>query len=565
MTYDDEMTVNVEIVKTLFVRTEEDQMKNRKRKRKIANSLLGRRYTPSRSEEPEAPAVPPNKIAPKPKKTTQAHQVVTNVNSEMPTRIVDLKKRTSFSEIPRQAFRNKLQPTMAEACGMPDPANYPPPGRPTLRIATEVHSALWELLRRIDEQRLTLEDNVQQRLEQNTELDPAFKNALPTMQSEAAKRDQEAVEALAMLAYEAVALVEQLPIARLRPIAQQLEEWPVLTCRHPVAKKDIETILSELEVGKTSLLQTMSPKSRWSWHKEGVKCAVFLISQMRHARFLRSFEFTRNEFSGRFTIRRLLDAITADGVFPPSAGVPNFLMNEFFKPFSMRGLLEIIRADGIQVPKATTEIESLNKLLNSNVLYRRFKKTPPSRVVKCLLEKVVKRSGVERLKLNRLILQRVYPEECPKYPPAQSELESLNWMLRGTGLHRQFKHCVLCEEAKHLMQRISELNDNECTRLNRFILEAAYPQECPKNRFLALGEFKNVERTFGQICKRNAPKWRLYYRQLFDEYFPDATTEPKLRRLIVRDERAEHVAFSKGEWQAKIFDTVWRCLAKTLR
>jgi hypothetical protein len=535
-----------------------------KRKRKTSPKLLGRRYTPSWSETPIVPVSSPNEAKQTLKRRRQPHRVATNTDPAIPTRIVDLKSRTAFGEAPRQAFQKKLQFTTAEALGMPDPANYPPPGRPTLRIAAEVHSALWELLRRVDEQTLTLEDRVGQHREQNGKLDPAFENALPKMRKEAAERDQEAVEALAMLAYEAVALVERLPIARLRPIAQQLEEWPVFACQHPVAKKDIKTILSELEVGKSSLLQTMNPKSRWDWHNEGTRWAKFLADQMPYARFLRSFKYTRAEFRGRFTISRLLDAITADGVFPPSAGVPNFLMNEFFSPFSIRRLLEVIAAGGIQVPDATTEIESLNKLLNSNVLYRHFKKkAPSSKVVECLLEKAAERRGVERLKLNRLILQRVYPEECPQFPPAESELESLNRMLRGTGLHRQFRHLVLCKEAKRLMKRESELTDNDRTRLNRFILEAAYPQECPKNGFLALGEFKNVERTFGRICKSNARQWKPYYKRLFDTYFANAGNDPKLRRLVVGD--GGHATLLKGEWQAKIFDAIWRYLLKTLR
>jgi len=535
-----------------------------KRKRKVFDPSLGQPFTPGWPVEPGTPSLPSDKTAGKTEEQENKPQPESGACSE-PLRIVDLKKRLPFSDVPRQAFHNKLQLLTTEKLGMPDPANYPPPGRPTLRIAAEVWQALWELSRRREEQTLKLEDRVQQHLEQNGKLDPSFEKALPKMRREAAERDQEAVEALAMLAYDAVGLVEQLPVERLRPIAQKLDEWPVFACRHPVARKDIETILGELEVGKNSLLQTMSPKSRWDWHKGGTKWAMFLISEMPHARFLRSFEFWRDEFREPFTMRGLLNAITSDGIVVPGAGSSVFYMDEFCGQFSTHGLLEAITAGGIRVPKARTELESLNTLLNSDALHQRFKGIPLPEVMKRLVRSVSRRTGNKRARLNRLILETVFPKECPKNPPAGTELESLNRMLMGTGLHQQFKRLVLPKVARNIPRRKSELNDNERTRLNRFILEAAYPRECPKHRFLALGNFKTVERTFGRICKINATKWKPYYKRLFDEYFPHAEKHRTLRRLVVTDMRVNSVGWAKGEWQAKIFDRVWRFLLKTLR
>ena len=438
-----------------------------KRKGKNARKTRGvRTNSPKRQRTTEVrlTKVVDGKFVSTNEQSKEAAPIATGHGGEMPRRIADVKGRLPFSDAARQSFHNKLPFSKNEIFGVPGPDYYPPVDRATLRIAADVHRALGELLRRIEEQTENLNNAVQSHLERDGKLDPGLEKALPKMRRDAAERDQQAVEALVMLAYRAVGLVEQLPIERLRPVAQQLDEWPVLICRHPGARREIDAILGELDVGADSRLQTMNPKSRWDWRNEGTRCGMFLFLVMPQARFLRSFEFWRDEFR---------------------------------EPFTINGLLKAITADGIAVPERMTE------------------------------------------------------------------LEALNWLLRGDRLRERFKWIRLPEEAMHLRRRATSLGENERVRLNRFILETVYPRQCPENPFLALGEFENVERTLGRLCKKNERKWRLYYKRLFDEYYPDAKKIVKLRRLIVSDRG--HTTLVKGEWQAKIFDRVWSFLLKMLR
>lgn len=63
-----------------------------------------------------------------------------------------------------------------------------------------------------------------------------------------------------------------------------------------------------------------------------------------------------------------------------------------------------------------------------------------------------------------------------------SEIESLNRLLNNPGLHSKFPRIPLAKEAEDLMKRESTISSKERIQLNRLILEAAYPLQCPKIR-----------------------------------------------------------------------------------
>ena len=65
-------------------------------------------------------------------------------------------------------------------------------------------------------------------------------------------------------------------------------------------------------------------------------------------------------------------------------------------------------------------------------------------------------------------------------PEAQSEIKSLNDVLCGISLHSKFPHISLCKEAEDFIKRESLLISEDRVKLNRLILEAAYPLKCPK-------------------------------------------------------------------------------------
>ena len=80
----------------------------------------------------------------------------------------------------------------------------------------------------------------------------------------------------------------------------------------------------------------------------------------------------------------------------------------------------------------------------------------------------------------RLLKEAILADNIP-LPAARSELESLNNLLKGRSLHLQPKLCNICPpEAVDLSKRESTLELEERIKLNRLILEAAYPLECPK-------------------------------------------------------------------------------------
>ncbi|OHE81085.1 MAG: hypothetical protein A2107_14410 [Verrucomicrobia bacterium GWF2_62_7] len=123
-----------------------------------------------------------------------------------------------------------------------------------------------------------------------------------------------------------------------------------------------------------------------------------------------------------------------------------FSESEFTGRFAIRDLVAALVADRIEVPKVTSEIASPNPAV---------KKSP----------------------------QR--PVSVPKVP---SEIASLNRLLFGKNLYGSFKGLDLSREAKELQRRSLIPDEPEClshyerTKLNRLILEAAYPLKCPKKQ-----------------------------------------------------------------------------------
>ncbi|MCX6908679.1 MAG: hypothetical protein NTY01_11625, partial [Verrucomicrobia bacterium] len=109
------------------------------------------------------------------------------------------------------------------------------------------------------------------------------------------------------------------------------------------------------------------------------------------------------------------DAIFADHVITKYSS--EFLAGEFSGRFTIHGLLEALKADGVEVPRVTSEIESLNAVLRDRDLHHKhenFKNIPLPEEAKVLVARESSLRENELVKLNRLILEAAYPEECPK-------------------------------------------------------------------------------------------------------------------------------------------------------
>ena len=91
-----------------------------------------------------------------------------------------------------------------------------------------------------------------------------------------------------------------------------------------------------------------------------------------------------------------------------------FLGSEFRGQFTVHSLLEAIIAGGVIVPEATTEIESLNKLLSGESLHAKLKGVTLPEEATRLIERVASLNENERIRLNRLIIKSAYPLKCPK-------------------------------------------------------------------------------------------------------------------------------------------------------
>jgi YidC/Oxa1 family membrane protein insertase len=208
-------------------------------------------------------------------------------------------------------------------------------------------------------------------------------------------------------------------------------------------------------------------------------------------------EFSAGEFSGMYTTAGLWEALKADGLSVPDAKTdedrikwfndllkgdsPEFLPGEFSGAYTTAGLLKAFQADGIRLAAAKTDndrIQLLNNLLSGSRLYQTFKEIPRFMAIHLTDEAgdlAVRESSLndsQRARLNRLILEAVYPNECPKKPKGD--------VLEKFKVVPRFKELALTDEAENLLAREPSLNENERLRLNRLILEAAYPGKCPR-------------------------------------------------------------------------------------
>ena len=166
---------------------------------------------------------------------------------------------------------------------------------------------------------------------------------------------------------------------------------------------------------------------------------------------------------------------------PMSSGYTRFREWSFKGRCTASNLVAAIKADGVAIPKASSEVKSLNALLRGSCLRSKFPNAPLIWEANDLLKREPTLNESEREVLNRLILEAAYPKQCPKRG-INADLESLSKLLRGKVLV-QIASCVaLPSDAAELMERASSLNELERVRLNRRILEAAYPEGCPKKK-----------------------------------------------------------------------------------
>lgn len=98
----------------------------------------------------------------------------------------------------------------------------------------------------------------------------------------------------------------------------------------------------------------------------------------------------------------------------------------------------------------------------------------------------------------------------PNDPQATKEIERLNRLLsEGRRLHERFKEkIILPDEAKDLAERESSLSQDERIRLNRLILDAAFPEQCPKNRYSPFLQRKLEAGDIVPLIRMN-PSWLL--------------------------------------------------------
>ncbi|MBI5684285.1 MAG: hypothetical protein HZC54_04335 [Verrucomicrobia bacterium] len=99
-------------------------------------------------------------------------------------------------------------------------------------------------------------------------------------------------------------------------------------------------------------------------------------------------------------------------------------------------------------------------------------------------------------------------------PEANSAIQSLNEILQSARLDQIAKRVSLSKEGTNLMQRGATLTAPERTRLNRLLVETAYPQTCPKEgkelaKILMLSGLKtrpDLETWGERICKYHYQK-----------------------------------------------------------
>ncbi len=120
-------------------------------------------------------------------------------------------------------------------------------------------------------------------------------------------------------------------------------------------------------------------------------------------------------------------------------GPPRFIEGEFDEEFTVRGLLDLIGGEGMIVPRGKKEIDSLNQFLNekssTGPLKKKFHKqnetgsgaSLPQAALELLQRDPSGLGPEDTPALNRLLLEAIYPQKCPKKTRRQSvrEIEKL--------------------------------------------------------------------------------------------------------------------------------------------
>jgi MFS family permease len=140
-------------------------------------------------------------------------------------------------------------------------------------------------------------------------------------------------------------------------------------------------------------------------------------------------------------------------------------------------------------------VQELNRILHSNRLYdaQRFAGVPLSEAARALVAKDPKRREGDlpnqSLLLNRLLLEDTYPQAIPRsaHPLGVALAEDLTKLIQGPALaeRRGFAEVTLSAETKERMA--SRPKGQSSARLNRMVLEDAFPSEIAPNRLGVVG------------------------------------------------------------------------------
>lgn len=104
-----------------------------------------------------------------------------------------------------------------------------------------------------------------------------------------------------------------------------------------------------------------------------------------------------------------------------------------------------------------------------------------------------------------------------KVPDGDGYIGRLNNLLKVRGLSGYFSKIQLLSEAAGLLTRETELDQRELMRLNRLVIEAAYPNECPKGAldgkivflFEETNEFENLDGVRKKLDTGFAPQFAM--------------------------------------------------------
>ena len=126
-------------------------------------------------------------------------------------------------------------------------------------------------------------------------------------------------------------------------------------------------------------------------------------------------------------------------------------------------------------------------------------------------------------------------------PSASTHITSLNKLLRGKAFYWRFSGIDMSWEVKDLIRRLASLHENEYIKLNRLVLEEAFPRECPKS---PKEEYPySVEPSFNEPTKKD--KVMDTIRQAFEKEIYEDLSEVKARIY------GFHAFFKKDEFHGQ--------------